>query len=861
MLRTLGGQTGNALEIQGTASATVFALNVSGGFLAQASSTVSGNFQVSGVLNASSTLLVANLASLTGGYISSGSSTVAGPLQVAGVLSASSTISGGTTTITNLIVTNTSTSTFVGGISATNLNLTGSTATSTFSNGIQFTGGSLQLLQTNCNGDFVLETDINGNLQCGADGGGGGAAADWVQEVNFGVLNLTASNTIPYWAKAGINASNTLVVNGLSSLASITATGTLNVTGLSTLSGLISSASSTFSSLLSVTGNFYASSTVTLSGNGINYLSRATSTIINNTPFAWTIATSTSGVPLLRIDTTSNAEEVILGTGFLRPGATNTNVTIGATGTITNLLFAASSTIYAVGNSAYATSTLTFGQGNNIINFAVSTGFGTTSPYRTLSVLGTVAFDALSSTSTLTDALCIGFNDEVLQRTGGTCAASSQRFKQDIVSLPEGSGLEEVMALHPVSFFWRPDFLGGGYINEPNWNGQQVGFIAEEVQQIDPRLITLDKTGIPMSVRYENLTALLAKGLQELNLKVESIASIASTTATSTPALVVAENGNIGIGFAATATPSHKLEVLGEVAAQGFVNISTREKKKDITYIEKSQEEHSLEVLKGLKTALYRYNDEKDGSVFRMGLIAEESPQDVLAADGKGIDLYKLITFVIQSVKALAAKVDSLANRIAVLEANIGASVSSSVSNLTSLVLDKLTIGSPKKRTGITLYDEVTGEPYCFSVANGQPKTTAGECGQPQTNADQTQTNAEVSAKSAPDTEPPVIILNGPVLIEIEIGTSWVDPNATVTDNVSGNLGIHYTVDGVLTGVEGNQLPHEVINTSIAGEHTIVYSSTDQAGNVGTAVRTLRITDTTIETTLATTTTATTTTP
>ena len=54
--------------------------------------------------------------------------------------------------------------------------------------------------------------------------------------------------------------------------------------------------------------------------------------------------------------------------------------------------------------------------------------------------------------------------------------------------------------------------------------------------------------------------------------------------------------------------------------------------------------------------------------------------------------------------------------------------VESGVAYMKALVVDTLKIGSPTKRTGITLYDEVNGEPYCISVANGVSKTTAGEC-------------------------------------------------------------------------------------------------------------------------------------
>ncbi len=42
-----------------------------------------------------------------------------------------------------------------------------------------------------------------------------GASADWLKETNYGVLNLTASTTIPYWAKDAFYASSTSVFQGL----------------------------------------------------------------------------------------------------------------------------------------------------------------------------------------------------------------------------------------------------------------------------------------------------------------------------------------------------------------------------------------------------------------------------------------------------------------------------------------------------------------------------------------------------------------------------------------------------------------------------------------------------------------------
>ncbi|MFA4906457.1 MAG: hypothetical protein WC645_08150, partial [Candidatus Margulisiibacteriota bacterium] len=66
-----------------------------GGFISNASSSIGARLQVAGNLSASSTLGVNNLASLYGGFISNASSSVAAGLQVAGAFNASSTLNVG----------------------------------------------------------------------------------------------------------------------------------------------------------------------------------------------------------------------------------------------------------------------------------------------------------------------------------------------------------------------------------------------------------------------------------------------------------------------------------------------------------------------------------------------------------------------------------------------------------------------------------------------------------------------------------------------------------------------------------------------------------------------------------------------
>jgi hypothetical protein len=54
------------------------------------------------------------------------------------------------------------------------------------------------------------------------------------------------------------------------------------------------------------------------------------------------------------------------------------------------------------------------------------------------------------------------------------------------------------------------------YNDDIGVQGEQVGFIAEEVFKIDPRLVTLDASSTPNNVKYANFTAILARAMQEI---------------------------------------------------------------------------------------------------------------------------------------------------------------------------------------------------------------------------------------------------------------------------------------------------------------------------------------------------------
>lgn len=105
------------------------------------------------------------------------------------------------------------------------------------------------------------------------------------------------------------------------------------------------------------------------------------------------------------------------------------------------------------------------------------------------------------ATGTFDTVVCITGADQL-----GPCSASSKRFKQDVKPLDD---LHQALSnLRPVSFRYQPEFAG-----EPDLV-VRYGFIAEEVAEILPSLVTTDDEGRPHTVRYDLLTPLLLAEIQ-----------------------------------------------------------------------------------------------------------------------------------------------------------------------------------------------------------------------------------------------------------------------------------------------------------------------------------------------------------
>jgi hypothetical protein len=90
-----------------------------------------------------------------------------------------------------------------------------------------------------------------------------------------------------------------------------------------------------------------------------------------------------------------------------------------------------------------------------------------------------------------------------------TYDTSSLRYKENVRD--STYGLEAVKALRPREYEFKED------------QRSDVGFIAEELFEVIPELAPLDGEGIPLSVSYDRLTAVLCKAVQELAAKIEAL--------------------------------------------------------------------------------------------------------------------------------------------------------------------------------------------------------------------------------------------------------------------------------------------------------------------------------------------------
>ncbi|MDQ2933196.1 MAG: tail fiber domain-containing protein, partial [bacterium] len=152
-----------------------------------------------------------------------------------------------------------------------------------------------------------------------------------------------------------------------------------------------------------------------------------------------------------------------------------------------------------------------------------------------------------------------------------------------------------------------------------------------------------------------------------------------------------------------------------------------------------------LDVITALNPAQYTYNNSNG---VNYGFIAEaaanvNSNLATYEADGvtpHGLDTNAFLSVIVKAMQEQQLEIGSLTATVATSSSRPGVSfvenlfdqfmsmLSSAVVFAKSLFIENLTVGSEEKPSGITLYDEVTKEPYCLKMVNGEMKSVSGIC-------------------------------------------------------------------------------------------------------------------------------------
>ena len=150
--------------------------------------------------------------------------------------------------------------------------------------------------------------------------------------------------------------------------------------------------------------------------------------------------------------------------------------------------------------------------------FNGNVGVATDTPWRKLSVTGTVGFDGLTG-ATGAGSLCLSADKEVVYNSGSdNCLSSLRTTKHDINNL-EISGTSMVAALVPVSFVYNNDAS----------STVRYGFIAEDAAAVDSHFGTYDQAGKLSGVDDRSILSIIVKALQELIATVQGFAQKVTT--------------------------------------------------------------------------------------------------------------------------------------------------------------------------------------------------------------------------------------------------------------------------------------------------------------------------------------------
>ena len=466
----------------------------------------------------------------------------------------------------------TATSTFTGGLTTTTFNVSSATATSTFANGIRLTKGCFELPTGTC---------VGGGAGSGTVGSG---SAGQFPFYNAAGTTLTATSSLflrqngnigigttsPY-ARLSIHANNKNVETlklTLFAIASSTASATttlfsVNNQGNTTIAGIArfngaqiiipnGTAAKPGLTFVGESPNFYegffrtSNTEIGLSFLGTsNYRFNNTAllpSVSNNNDLGGTFNLWKTGYfntsifnPLMTGGTAVSSSLSLRSTSGVgttdhikfqvgNNGATEAvrivnsgKVGIGTT-TPWGVLSISTVKNPTVPNFIISTSTATATSTAFIVDKNGRVGVATTSPAGAFAVKGRTFLSNLTTQSGVGNVLCVNAGGEVVQDDSPITAcsgASSIKVKNIIENLDPKQSLKDILALEPITYRYKKEYSSDQKIH--------LGFIAEEVAKIDPRLVEYDKNGEPIGLEYSLFAVKAISALQAQQEQIERL--------------------------------------------------------------------------------------------------------------------------------------------------------------------------------------------------------------------------------------------------------------------------------------------------------------------------------------------------
>ncbi|MDP2704973.1 MAG: DUF5011 domain-containing protein, partial [bacterium] len=705
----------------------------------------------------------------------------------------------------------TASSTFSAGVETTRLN---ASATSTLA-GLRINSGGLQV-STMTSADCDVKATTSGDFYCGTDatGGGGGSELEFTYGTNIfsqvsaatsSALKITSTGTstfagglevwrqiaAPYFHATSTTATSTfaggLIVDGSTfavdyssgfvGIGTLAPEEILQIIGTGDADIEIQSTDSTEYTAVRVVNDSFAEFGIELGGSGSD-----------DPNVAFLISSANAD---LRIGTNDTAQLTVSGGGNVGIGTTTPNWGLqiasstpylaltdsNATTDRKHVLLSNIDGVFRIGTSTDSLSATSTALSLDPRGPAVF-GIGTSSPWRTLSVSGTVSFDGLTSSGT-GNAVCITSGDDITDAGGGTCTPSSIRFKENVVTLETGEALDTLSKLHVVSFDYKKEYTS------PRENSAAVGLIAEEVELVDPRLVDYDYNGVPLTLHFERITGLTVQAIQELNLNLETLASTTATTTSESQSFTESFFSNMF---------SRVTQWLAN-AANGIGKLFAQEVHTDTLCISDDNGETCVtkEQLDGLLAGTAASQNGSSGSNQSGGTGSESG--------GQGISDVTPPTIVIQGNNPAEIAVGSS-------YADLGAVITDDQDeNTTTYIYLNGVI-----TTSVSIDTSVAGTHTITYTATDDAGNTA--------TADRT---VIVGDEATPepevtDTTAPIISLIGAGSVTVTEGDTYIDEGATANDDVDGDISA-----SIVTA--------NLVDTNTPGSYQVTYNVTDVAGN------------------------------